>query len=305
MKKFPENHLEPEIYIAKDGKGFKRWLLVVVLFFATFVFTFPFEKTLLGFVEKVITSQRACPISYEKIELSYFMPGINFKNPTISGNCFQKPGNDLALDKLAVTFAGPNFSPFGVRFKALAETEQSHIEAYPAVGFSGRVVRITDTKIGADILSTLTGMDLIVGELDIDGLVELAGNQVSSAKLKIESKSLKTSMTNIAGFLLPPMNLGSLLVLSELDASGKLFIEKLTLGSANSTLAANFKGDLTLNRYNMLYSNADLTGEVRFSDEFFEAIPIVKLLLQGKQPTDGFYKLELKGPLGQTRPNFL
>lgn len=305
MKKMPENHLQPEIYVSETGKGFKRWLLVGLLFLVTFIFTFPFEKTLIGMTEKIIRSQRACPISYDKIELSYFFPGINFKNPVIAGACFQKPGSDLALDQLAITFAGPNFSPFGVRFKILATTDESHIEAYPAVGITGRVVRITDTKIGADILSTLTGMDLIAGELGIDGLVEIAENQISSAKLKIESQSLKTKQANIAGFLLPPMNLGSLVLLSEMDAGGKLFIEKLTLGAPNSTLAANFKGSMTLNRYNMLYSNADLTGEIRFSDEFFEAIPLVKLLLQGKEPTDGFYKLELKGPLGQTRPNFL
>lgn len=305
MKKIPENHLLSEIYVPESGKGFKRWLAIIALFFITFIFTFPFEKTIITFIENTLRSQRACPISYEKLSMTWFAPGVEFLNPIISGTCFQKPGNDLPLTNLALSFAGPNFSPLGVRFKLAADSEESHLEAYPAVGFGKQIIRITDTVIGTDILTPLIGRDIINGVLNVDGLIELAQNQVSSAKLKIESKSLKTKMANIQGFMVPPMDLGTLVFLSELDASSKLFIEKLSLGSADSTIAANFKGDVTLNRYNMLYSNADLTGEVRFSDKLFEDIPLIKLLLQDKQPTEGFYKLEIKGPLGQTRPNFL
>lgn len=301
----PENQLVTEIYVPESGKGFKRWLAVFALFFLTFLWTFPFQETITNKVESVILGQRACPISYNEMSFTWFAPGIEFDKPVISGTCFQKPGNDLPLKSLAVTFAGPNFSPLGIRLKIIAQSEQSRFEAYPAAGFGSQIVRIVDTTIGADILNALTGMNLLVGNIKVDGLIEIAQNQVSSAKFKLESKKLDTKATNIQGFSLPPMNLGSLLLTSELDASGKLFIEKLSLGANDSTLAANFKGSLQLNRYNILFSNADLTGEIRFSEDFHKAIPIVKLLLQGKEPTDGFYKLEIKGPLGQTRPNFL
>jgi len=301
----PENQLVTEIYVPETGKGFKRWFAVVGLFFLAFLWTFPFQETITNKVETIILGQRACPISYSKMNFTWFAPGIEFDKPVISGACFQKPGNDLPLKTLAVSFAGPNFSPLGIRLKVVADSEQSHLEAFPAAGFGSQVVRIVDTTIGADILNTLTGMDLLVGNIAVDGLVEMAQNQVSSAKFKLESKKISTKATNIQGFALPSMSLGSLLLTSELDASGKLFIEKLSLGANESTIAANFKGSLQLNRYNILFSNADLTGEIRFSEEFHKALPIVKLLLQGKEPTDGFYKLEIKGPLGQTRPNFL
>lgn len=304
-KKISENQLVDEVYTPEKGKGFKRWLAVLGLFVFAFLWNFPFEQTIITSVEKVILGQRACPISYDKIELTYFMPGLRFEKPVISGACFKKPEADFPLKDLSLSFAGPNFSPFGVRFKVAAESDESLIEAYPAIGFGEQVVRISDSTIGSDLINTLTGMDIINGKLKIDGLVELAQNQISSAKFRIESTELGTKAANISGFALPPLDLGALTLLAELDAAGKLFIEKLSLGATNSSIAANFKGNLTVNRYNFLFSTADLSGEIRFSEQFYQAIPLVKLLLQGKQATDGFYKLEIKGPLGQTRPNFL
>lgn len=301
----PENQLVSDIYQPKSGKGFKRWLIVIALFFITFLFTFPFNRTITTAVENAIFAQRACPISYSEMKLTWFAPGLTFENPVIGGACFQKPGSDLALSAMRVSLAGPNFSPLGVRFKVLATSESSQLEAYPAIGIGQQLVRITNTTIGEDILNTFTGMNLLVGTIKVDGLIELAQNQVSSAKFKLESQNLSTNVANIAGFMLPKLNLGAFILTAELDAAGKLLIDKLSLGSNDSTLAANFKGSLALNRYNILFSNADLAGEVRFSEDFFQAIPLVKLLLQGKQATDGFYRLEIKGPLGQTRPNFL
>ncbi|MBH46666.1 MAG: hypothetical protein CME71_00690 [Halobacteriovorax sp.] len=305
MKKIPENHLLNEIYVPESGKGFKRWLAVIALFFITFLLTFPFEKTIIAQVEKAINSQRACPISYESVSLTWFAPGLDFEKPVISGNCFQRPGSDLPLNNMALSFAGPNFSPIGVRFKVLIESENSRLEAYPAVGIGEQVVRITDTTIGEDIFAALTGMNIIASSLSVDGLITMAENQISSAKFKVESKRFKTRSTNIKGFDLMAMDLGNFVLLAEMDAAAKLFVEKLSFGEANSTLAGNFKGNITLNRFNMLYSNADLTGEVRFSEELTNAIPLINIFIQGKQPIDGFYKLEIKGPLGQTRPNFL
>lgn len=301
----PENQLVTEIYVPEAGKGFKRWLVVLALFFVAFLWTFPFQETITSKVETLILGQRACPVSYSKMNFTWFAPGIEFDKPIISGACFQKPGNDLPLKTLAVSFAGPNFSPLGVRLKVVADTEQSHLEAYPAAGFGSQVVRIVDTNIGADILNTLTGMDLLVGTIAVDGLIELAQNQVSSAKFKLESKKISTKATNIQGFDLPSMNLGSLLLTSELDAAGKLFIEKLTLGANDSSIAANFKGSIQLNKYNMNFSNADLTGEVRFSDELRKELDILNFITSGKEANDGFYKVEIKGPIAQTIPRFL
>jgi len=288
MKKIPENHLLNEIYVPESGKGFKRWLAVIALFFITFLLTFPFEKTIIAQVEKAINSQRACPISYESVSLTWFAPGLDFEKPVISGNCFQRPGSDLPLNNMALSFAGPNFSPIGVRFKVLIESENSRLEAYPAVGIGEQVVRITDTTIGEDIFAS---------SLSVDGLITMAENQISSAKFKVESKRFKTRSTNIKGFDLMAMDLGNFVLLAEMDAAAKLFVEKLSFGEANSTLAGNFKGNITLNRFNMLYSNADLTGEVRFSEELTNAIPLINIFIQGKQPIDGFYKLEIKGKL--------
>jgi type II secretion system protein N len=304
-KKIPENFIMPETYNPPKGKGFKRWLMILALFVFAFLWNYPFKKTLINQVELVIASQKSCPVSYDEIDLTFFMPGVDFKKPVISGICFQKPSESFPLKNLRLSFAGPNFSPLGIRFKLLAESENSRIEAYPAIGIGQQVIRIADSKIGEDLINSFSGLDLIQGSLNIDGLMEMAQNQIVSGKFRIQSTQLDTKMTNISGFNLPALDLGALSLLLELDAAGKMYIEKLTLGSNDSSIAANFKGQLTLNRYNILFSNADLNGEIRFSEELYQAIPIIKMLLQGKETTDGFYKLEIKGPLGQARPNFL
>src|SRR5690606_38712409 len=198
MKKVPENQLTEEIYHPQKGIGLKRWLLVFALFVITILWTFPFKQTVIGLVETNLAALRSCPISYSKIDMTWFAPGIVFDNPVVSGACFQKPGTDIALDELSIKLAGPNFSPLGIRFKILAKSEQTMIEAYPAIGIGQQVIRIADSTIADDLLNKLIGMDIISGKIQVDGLVELAQNQITSGKFKLESKQLNTNVANIS-----------------------------------------------------------------------------------------------------------
>ena len=204
-KKLDETDIPDEIYESFDIQSKTKISLIAsgLLFFALWL-NFPIKKTIEQFIAAKISKLRSCPIQYSSLEVSLFLPSIEFKGTKIGGKCFGKSGKDISLDSLDISFAGPSFSPLGFKFHAEVRKQNSTINLYPAVSFGETVVRVIDTKIEGPLLNEMIGIGPIIsGSLDIDALVTLKGQKAKEASFKIISTNFSTLQKNIMGLALP------------------------------------------------------------------------------------------------------
>ena len=82
----------------------------------------------------------------------------------------------------------------------------------------------------------------------------------------------------------------------------ELRIEKLIMGDTDSPLRANFKGKIDLQDGNTSMSPLDLSGEIAFSENFRQALPLIDMMFQSFNQKDGFYQVRLGGTLGSPKP---
>ena len=75
------------------------------------------------------------------------------------------------------------------------------------------------------------------------------------------------------------------------------------MGDTDSPLRANFKGKIDLQEGNIAMSPLDLSGEIAFSENFKNSLPLVSMLFQSFSQKDGFYQIRLGGTLGSPKPS--
>jgi hypothetical protein len=66
-------------------------------------------------------------------------------------------------------------------------------------------------------------------------------------------------------------------------------------------MRANFKGKIQLQEGSVSFSPLDLRGEIAFTENFKQSVPLVELFFQTYEQKDGFYQIRLGGTLGQPR----
>ena len=183
-KKLDETDIPDEIYESFDAptKGKSTLIAFALLFFALWL-NFPIKSSIENFVTAKISKLRSCPIQYSKMNISFLFPSIEFVSPKIGGRCFGKAGKDVMLDNLEISFSGPSFAPFGVKFHAEAKKQGSTLNLYPAVSFGETVIRVIDTKIEGPLLNEMIGQGaLLSGTFDIDALVTLKGQKAKGQR---------------------------------------------------------------------------------------------------------------------------
>ena len=299
--KEPDNHLAEEVY-TKSRLPLKV-IIPFLLFIPVFGFlaNFPINSILTDVVSKNLREMQTCPITFEKIETSFFfVPKLIVKNPSISGICFKMPGQDLKFNDIVITFRGPSFYPPGLKFHAAIEKDKSQLHIYPSISYNRAIIKITDTVIDSAILDNfMSDKGYIKGQFSIEALIDMSLQKVTSADIVIKSKNLVIPGRNIGGFVLDSLDIGSFLLKASKGNTEKIFINELVAGSANGPLSASFDGEIFTNDYNFSFSNLNLKGGLSFSSAIKnnEKYGFLSFLFANYQTKNGAYQIRIGGTL--------
>ena len=106
---------------------------------------------------------------------------------------------------------------------------------------------------------------------------------------------------NIQGFNTPNVKLNELYLEALSENSSTVKIDKFIVGDPDSPIRANLKGRIDLQQGNMAFSNIDLKGEISFTENFKQTVPLVDLFFQNFSQKDGFYQIRIGGNLGEPK----
>jgi hypothetical protein len=306
VKKLPDNALPDEHYSLK-GLG-SLGLAIPALILAGFVFNFPLGRVIENTAGRLLQANRSCQISHQGIEATYFPPGIRLKKPIVPGSCFGGQ-QALTLDIAKVNIAIPGLFPPGLKLHATATGMDSQFDIYPLLTFGSTKIRIEESVVDSKLINSfIPGNPAFTGKLQIEALAVLEGNKISEIDFNISSKDLSTLPLNIMGFQIPALALNKLSAIGTYNKSNLITVNKLELGDDKAALAALFKGSVKLSPGNMLGTNLDLDGQIKFSPDFLEAFPILTPMwkLDQRPRHEGYYRLRLKGGvMALQNPEFL
>ncbi len=301
MNKTPDN-----IYLISKKTKVYTFFFSFLIFFFGFIFNFPFQETIENKLNKQISQVRNCNINYNKMDLSLFLPSIDLISPKVSGKCISSLASSINFSKLNLALNGPSFIPFGVRLKATIYNKNNSLPIYLSQGFSSTTVKIPETKIKSTFISSiLNEKEYFKGDLFLETVINVQDQQAINSAIKLKSENLSIPSMIIANFNLPFLKIGNLLLELALDNKNKLKIKTFVLGANYSPIMARITGYLNLNQNKILKSKLNISGSIKFSDEFLEQFSIISMLLASKKQDDGNYQFSLKGIIQSPKFDFL
>ena len=303
--RLPENSVVDEIYtVDKKNIG-----ILVLLVFGTlllaFLFNFPFSGGIKPLIAERINKNRACPITYQSLDIGYFLPKIILDHPTISGNCFKSPGKNISFDEAYFQITMPSFWPIGLKTKFHASSDDATLNIFPRIAFGGHAIQIEDTTIKGSFLNQFSPLpNLLKGDIKVQANLDIKREQIETGNIILKSKNLHIHTQNISGFNLPTIALRNLDVAGTITKK-KVHLKAIRLGDKDSPLQAEFKGSIVLSSQNISFSSLNLQGKFRIDDSILNTIGLLRIMLNGKKKKDNFYFLQLKGTLARPQPVFI
>jgi len=305
----PTNQLDEVIY-KKNKSFFAKLIFILPTTFILGIFlSFPIDETINSYLEKTLKTQSSCPINYEKLELTYFLPGIKLLKPHLGPRCFgQYQGSGLRFSQIKISFTGVSFYPlWGLKFRIDSEARDQHLSATLSTNYFTHQLSIIENTFTGEFISPAIGApNLLKGTFNLNANIVLKNNQPYELDLHLKSKNFALTEQNLLGLQIPTTNIGAVsLKLSLREGDPQLFIPSLILGDQEAPIGAQLKGKMKLNYESLKFSPLDLNGEIRFSARFLEIFPILNLFLSGKVPQNGQYPIKIGGTLGSPAPKVL
>lgn len=305
QQKLTESHNTREVYKQNKKQIFSLLLIPFALFVVTLMINLPVASGLQSLIEKQVLRNPRCPLAYKEMDLSFFLPGVSFEDLTIPGRCFQNPSKSIQFNDASFKMSFPSFWPIGIKTKLEAKYEDTLINIFPRFTISGHSIQISNTTLSSSFLNQLTpSPNLVTGDFDVKGNIELKSNQIDSAHLLINSNNFFIPPQTISGIMIPSLPLKKFELAANV-VKNKLQIKALRIGNNISNIQGEFKGNIQLSKANIAFSRIDLQGKIKISKEIQEALPIIRLLLNGKKKKNGFYFLTLSGTLGAPQPKIV
>lgn len=303
--RIPETDVVDEVYVMdKKTISFIVILTLAALFVAT-ILNFPFSGGIKPIIAKQINKNRACPISYQSLDIGYFLPKVILDHPTISGRCFKAPGKNISFDEAYFQITMPSFWPIGIKTKLYAKSEDAILNIFPRIALGGHSIQVEDTVLKGSLINNFSPFpNLLKGDIQVQGNFDIQGKQIETGNFRLKSKNLLIPPQNISGFALPAI------ALRVLDFAGtitkkKMYVKALRLGDSKSAFQAEFKGDIALSLRNISFSTLNLQGKFRIDDSVLNTIGLLRIMLNGKKKKDNFYFLQLKGTMARPQPVFV
>lgn len=297
-KRIQYNEINEETYAPKYWTRARLILIGIVLLLMGFLVNFSLEDRLNKFLQTSLGNNQACPIQFERAELSYFMPKMIMKRPVIMGACFGQYNNRLEFRDIKLALHSPSFYPVGIRLHIEATSGKSHINLFPVISIFSQNVKIEKTIIDTQILAPMfeNNSSPISGQLSIEGFFEFKSGVVTDGELDIVSKNFSLPSQNIKGFELTQLNLETLNIAAHFSDPQTLSIDRIQIGKASAPIELSLKGPLKINENDFMGSNLSLTGNLRLSQYILLNFAFIKLFLP-ESNTSGNYQMKINGPL--------
>lgn len=297
-KRIQYNEINEETYAPKYWTKPRLVLIGIVLLFMGFLVNFSLEDRLNKYLQTTLGNNQACPIQFDRAELSYFMPKIVMKKPVIMGACFGQYNNRLEFRDIKIGFHSPSFYPVGVRLHVEATSGKSYINLYPVLSVFSQNVKIEKTLIDTQMFAPMFEANLspISGQLSIEGFFEFKSGTVTDGELDIVSKNFSLPSQNIKGFELTQLNLETLNLSAHFTDPQTLSVDRIQIGKNSAPIELSLKGIVKINENDFMGSNLTLNGNLKLSQYILLNFAFIKLFLP-ESNTSGNYQMKINGPL--------
>lgn len=297
-KRIQYNELNEEIYSPKYWTRGKLIAVGFLILIFGFLFNFSLEEKINRWLQATLSNNQACPVVFEKAELSYFLPKVNIRKPVILGRCFGQPNNSLPLQSFTIAFAGPSFVPPGIKLHVSMASGKTKLNLYPSVSPFSQYLDISDSKLDAAIFGAMTEANKspVTGVLNISGFLKFASGKIEDGKIGISSGNFVIPAQRMAGLDIPLLNLNKFRFDAEFENPTSMKIRQMDIGQPNTPAEIKLKGKLLVNNNNFMMSILQLNGTLRLTDFILKAVPLQLFLPAGN--TSGTYQMTINGPLG-------
>ena len=284
----------------------KIFIYPILLFFVftiAFLHFYPISTQLKSFMKKNLAGT-GCNPDYDNITIGWLLPKVIITDLSLPSTCFGQNSNEnIRFNFVTINFNFINFSPFGLPFKIETEMNAQPLSLYFVQGISERLIRVKDQSLVFSRIKPLIGDKLkISGNMVLDfSLLLTNNNSIQSLELKVRSKDLQLPAQNLQGFTTPNLKLNDLYLEATSGKAPRILIEKFLIGDTESPIRANFKGHVDMQQGNLPFSPMDLTGEMAFSENLKQQLPLIDIMFQTFAQVDGFYQIRLGGMLGSPK----
>jgi hypothetical protein len=286
-----------------------RWqilLLAITLLIVGFLINFNLRDIIRGEISAGLATLKSCPITYQKMKISFLPPAVNLIKPIIHGRCFDRKASNLNLESGDLKVAAPSLYPPGLKFHLMLKDRRSLLNIYSSISFSQKWIKIQNSSLQAESLAFLAGsLPTLNGAVAIDALISINANVLSSAQVYLKSNDLHLLGQNMSGFDIPDMKIGNFSFKGTYDPTGTLVINDLIVGNPLSPIVAQITGEIDVNQKKPPLSRLNLDGEIKFSPQLLQSFSILNMFLGGKREKNGFYQLSVRGTLQNPSPSIL
>jgi type II secretion system protein N len=283
----------------------KILILIIVSFFLfviSFLNFYPVGEKIKTVISSTLKGQ-GCNPDFDQIHMEWLLPKIIISDLRIPSACLNRLGESLKFNHLTINYNFISFAPFGLPFRIDTEFGGQSLSLYYVIGLNKQVIRLKDQKLNLTRLQPLLGENLkLSGNVVADMSLGMSQNLMTNLSVKAHSKDLQIPPQNVQGLMTPSIKVNEFYLEASTEGQRSLKIEKLLIGDIDSPVRANFKGKINLQNEAIGMSPLDLRGEVAFSENFRQSLPLVDMLFQTYNQKDGFYQIRLGGTLNSPQP---
>jgi type II secretion system protein N len=297
-KRILYNEINEDIYESRYWTKSKFIFLGIILLALGFIFNFALEEKINRVLISTLSSNEACPMQFEKLELNYFLPKIIIKKIVVNGVCFGQPANRLNIDEIKIRPDFPSIAHFGMRFSIEIKTEDSKINIDPIISPFSYFIEIEHSTINGNLFHVFASDDrsAIAGKIHLQGFLKFSSGILTDGDIKMESNNFNFPSQRISGFDLPLIQLDKLNLVAKFEKPGEMNISALDIGKPGRQIEISLKGKLLVSKSSFNTSILMLNGKMKLSQAFMTNFSFVTLMLpQGH--TDGKYQMTINGPL--------
>ncbi len=275
--------------------------ITLLVFIGAFSLSYPINEKLKTFI-KTQLKVSGCQVEFNDIDAEIFLPKIVVSDISIPAHCLGKTGENLKLNYLKINWHIIHFFPFGIPLRLDTEYSGQPISLYFVQGINQQLIRLKDQKFALHRFDKMLGKFKLAGNITVDLNLLSSEKKIKNLSLKAVSSDFSIPSQNLEGFTLPNMKIKDFYLEANSENHPKIQIDKLIIGNTQSPIRANFKGKLDYIKENISFSPLNLNGEIAFSSELKESIPLLELIFQSFNQKDGFYQIRLGGTLGSPKP---
>lgn len=283
----------------------KIWLypfIIIILFVLAFLNFYPIGDQLKSFMKKNLQGT-ACNPDFDEIRIEWLLPKVVVSDLVLPASCLNRAGEPLKFSHVTINFQFISFAPFGIPFRIDTDLNGQPLSVYFVQGFGKRLIRLKDqTLVLARLQPLMGGKFKLTGNMTVDmSALVTNNNALQELSFKAQSKDFQLPPQSIEGFTTPSMKVNDLYIEADSDVPPRVNVSKMIIGDTDSPMRANFRGKIDLQQGNINFSPIDLSGEIAFTENFRQTVPLVDLFFQSFPQKDGFYQIRLGGTLGQPR----